>query len=50
MSVTRYGGMMVPLALGLLDGRFSDGDEIEARLVEGEINLEKVSNAAFSAA
>ena len=42
--------LLDPLALGLLDGRFSDGDEIEARLVEGEISLEKVGNAAFSAA
>ncbi|NIM00127.1 MAG: ATP-dependent chaperone ClpB [Acidobacteria bacterium] len=39
-----------PLALGLLDGRFSDGDGVVARLIDGEISLEKDETAAISAA
>ncbi len=42
--------LLDPLALGLLDGRFSDGDAVLARLVEGEISLEKLESAAIAAA
>ena len=42
--------LLDPLALGLLDGRFSDGDEVLARLIEGEISLEKLESAAITAA
>ena len=42
--------LLDPLALGLLDGRFSDGDRVIARLVDDEISLENAGQAAFSAA
>jgi len=42
--------LLDPLALGLLDGRFSDGDAVLARLIEGEISLEKLKTAAITAA
>ena len=42
--------LLDPLALGLLDGRFSDGDAVLARLIEGEISLEKLESAAIAAA
>jgi ATP-dependent Clp protease ATP-binding subunit ClpB len=42
--------LLDPLALGLLEGRFHDGDRVEVRLIEGEISLEKQEENAFSAA
>jgi ATP-dependent Clp protease ATP-binding subunit ClpB len=42
--------LLDPLALGLLDGQFSTGDTVLARLNEGEISLEKLERAAISAA
>jgi ATP-dependent Clp protease ATP-binding subunit ClpB len=42
--------LLDPLALGLLDGRFHDGDEIEARLVGGEISLERQETPAIPVA
>ncbi|MDH3590866.1 MAG: ATP-dependent chaperone ClpB [Planctomycetota bacterium] len=42
--------LLDPLALGLLDGRFSDGDAVVAKLSEGEITLEKLETAAIPAA
>ena len=42
--------LLDPLALGLLDGRFSTGDTVLARLNEGEISLEKLERAAITAA
>ena len=42
--------LLDPLAMGLLDGRFRDGDAVRARLIEGEISLEKVERAAITAA
>jgi len=42
--------LLDPLAMGLLEGRFSEGDRVEARLIEGEICLEKQEENAISAA
>ena len=40
--------LLDPLALGLLDGRFHDGDRIVAKLADGKISLEKLETAAIS--